>query len=239
MDDWFRRLSDQYRLEPSLARALDDDGFAVVRGAWSADRVVQWRAAYQRVMDEATGPDKSVGDTTTRVHDFVNRGPGFDEIYLCEAVLAACCRTIGQPFKLSNMLGRTVHPMATSQGLHVDFARDARGWPMLGFIVMLDDFHRDNGATRFLPGSHRLPVGAATSSISETGLVSACGVAGSLVVYNGSVVHGHGPNDTDRPRRSIQGAYIRRDASGFGLPSRMGADTALRLSPLAKYLIAV
>src|SRR5438876_6213241 len=43
--------------------------------------------------------------------------------------------------------------------------------------------------------------------------VSACGPPGSLIIYNGSVWHGHGANKTSRSRRSIQGAYIRRAAN--------------------------
>ena len=109
---------------------------------------------------------------------------------------------------------------------------------MVGFIVMIDEFRAENGATLFWPGSHHQASGTEAGSIPESKLVPACGPQGAIIVYNGSVRHGHGPNLTDRPRRSIQGAYIRRDASGFGLASRMGADTRERIGPLAEYLIA-
>jgi ectoine hydroxylase-related dioxygenase (phytanoyl-CoA dioxygenase family) len=61
-----------------------------------------------------------------------------------------------------------------------------------------------------------------------------------VIVYNGSVWHGHAANSTDKPRRSIQGAYIRREAqSGINLPARMRPETLARISPLAKYVLAV
>jgi hypothetical protein len=42
------------------------------------------------------------------------------------------------------------------------------------------------------------------------------------------------------PRRSIQGAYIRREAqSGFERSARMRSDTLARIGPLARYLLAV
>ena len=41
------------------------------------------------------------------------------------------------------------------QALHVDVGRHAAEWPLVGFILMVDDFRPDNGATRFVPGSHR------------------------------------------------------------------------------------
>lgn len=33
--------------------------------------------------------------------------------------------------------------------------RDSADWPLVGFILMIDEFRPDNGATRFVPGSHR------------------------------------------------------------------------------------
>jgi ectoine hydroxylase-related dioxygenase (phytanoyl-CoA dioxygenase family) len=181
---------------------------------------------------------------TTRVHDFVNRGAEFDELYVHPPLLEACCRVIGQPFKLSALLGRTLHPGAREQDLHVDFARDERGWPMLGFIVMIDEFRTDNGATCFVPGSHRAAATPATPAGGARAggrrLARACGPAGSMILFNGSVLHGHGANETARPRRSIQGAYIRSDApSGFDLASRMRPETLSRVSVLARHVLGV
>ena len=76
---------------------------------------------------------------------------------------------------------------------------------MVGFILMIDDFTPENGATCFAPGSQgreALPA--------SFGLLEACGASGSVIVFNGSVWHGYGPNLSDTLRRSIQGAYIRR-----------------------------
>lgn len=56
----------------------------------------------------------------------------------------------------------------------------------------------------------------------------------------GSVWHRHAANRSDQPRRSIHGAYIRGDAeSGENLPARMQPETLSRISPLAKYVLAV
>ena len=38
-----------------------------------------------------------------------------------------------------------------------DLPRDDPARPMVGFILMVDDFRADNGATRFVAGSHRWP----------------------------------------------------------------------------------
>jgi ectoine hydroxylase-related dioxygenase (phytanoyl-CoA dioxygenase family) len=72
------------------------------------------------------------------------------------------------------------------------------------------------------------------------GQVSACGPAGSVVIYNGSLWHGHGVNQTKEPRRSIQGAYIRRhDKQGMNQADRMRPETLRRIGALAKYILNI
>ena len=197
--------------------------------------------SYDAAVRNVDPSDVKVGSTTTRVSDFVNRGPEFDELYLYPPLLDAAALVIDGPFKLSTMHARTVRPGVAAQDLHVDFARDSTGWPMVGFILMVDDFRADNGATRFLPGSHHSterPVVGGQSPAHQYEV--ACGPAGSMILFNGSIWHGHGPHCAPEPRRSIQGAYIRRDAvSGANLPARMTPETLGRISSLAKYLLAL
>ena len=238
MTNWFERLTVECQLEASAAHALQEDGFVVIEGPVPRPAFDQLVTTYDRVMDEATEPDKRVGRQNTRVHDLVNRAGAFDGLYLYPPVLAACCQVIRQPFKLSNVLGRTLHPQSEAEQLHVDTAGDQKGWPILGFILMIDQFATVNGATRFVPGSHRRPMSASEEPL-ESEVVPACGPQGAMVVYNGSVLHGHGSNRTDRARRSIQGAFIRRNSAGFGLADRISSETRQRIGPLAQYLIAL
>ena len=227
------------RLAGAAAAQLLDQGFAVLPPQLSAARIAIIAAALDAAVAAADPRDLGSGRTCTRVWDFVNRGPAFDELYLLEPVLAACSLVIAAPFKLSTMHSRSINPRSPGQTLHVDFAREpqdvARGaWPMLGFIVMIDAFNADNGATRFVPGSQQTAVQPRAEEA-----VAACGPAGSIIVYNGAVWHGAGPNATGQPRRSIQGAYIRRDATGFPLAARMLPETLERISPRARHLLAV
>ena len=214
MDEWFSRMAAGSALSSGAAQELDEAGFVVIPGPLSLDGLAQLARAYDAAVACASPDDISVGSTTTRVHDFVNRDREFDRLYLYRPVLEACCRVIAQPFKLSSMLARAVRPHAQAQGLHVDYQADADGWPMVGFILMVDEFRRDNGATRFVPGSHRWPATPGDRMNDRVAdserQIQACGPAGSVIVYNGSVRHGHSTNQTGEPRRSVQGAYIRR-----------------------------
>jgi hypothetical protein len=234
MDGWFESIcAEPDHLAPDAAHALDTKGFAVIPGPFPPEAIPGLADAYDQAVRLADTTDIAVGGSTTRVSDFVNRDPEFDHLYLFRPLLTACCRVIQQPFKLSTLLARTLRPRSAAQRVHVDFAGHEQAWPMVGFILMLDEFRRENGATCFLPGSQGAP-----APPEEAPVVPACGPPGSLIVYNGSVWHGHGANETDTPRRSLQGAFIRRtEKSGGDWPARMARRTLERIAPLAKYLL--
>ena len=235
MDPWFNTIGAETKLAPSALRDLRNEGVIVIPGPVPEANLAELASAYDRAVLQADPADFGGGASTIRVHGLVNRGVEFDALCLHAPVLEACCRVIEQPFKLSSMLARTLNPQKPPQKLHVDFPSDEKAWPLVGFIFMVDEFRPENGATCFLPRSQ----GAKNPPESTGGLVQACGPAGSMIVYNGSAWHGHGANVTDRPRRSIQGAYIRRAEKSFVNPARIRPETLDRMGPLAKYLLAM
>lgn len=244
MHDWFSIIGTGCDLPAGALLELREAGFVVIPGPVAPDGLTRLAAAYDAAVASASTDDVKIGSTSTRVTDFVNRGSQFDDLYIYQPVLEACFHIIERPFRLSTMHARTVRPRSQAQALHVDFERDRDGWTMVGFIFMVDEFRRDNGATRFIPGSHHwctVPDKLRNDPRADDGnQIVACGPAGSIIVFNGSVWHGHTANSSDEPRRSIQGAYIRREASsGANLPERMRPETLARIDPLAKYLLAI
>jgi hypothetical protein len=168
-------------------------------------------SAYDRAMVEADPDERRVGRTTVRVNDLVNRGHGFDSIYLYPPLLDACWQILKRPFKLSVLHGRTLLPERPAQEWHVDYPPDTLGRTMVGFIFMIDEFRKENGATSCLRGSHRL----GASHAPDGPVATACG--GSMILYNGSAWHGHGSNTARESRRSVQGAFSARSTVFDGL----------------------
>jgi ectoine hydroxylase-related dioxygenase (phytanoyl-CoA dioxygenase family) len=77
---------------------------------------------------------------------------------------------------------------------------------------MLDAFTPANGATRFIPGSQdwpNPPDRLQDPHLHSGAEVLACAEAGSIIIFNASVWHGHTANTTQQARRSIQGYFGR------------------------------
>jgi ectoine hydroxylase-related dioxygenase (phytanoyl-CoA dioxygenase family) len=185
-----------------------------------------------------------VGSTSTRVTDFVNRDPIFDRIYTWPLALDAARRVVGRRVRLSVFQARTLHPHARAQELHADVPRTSDAWPMLGLIYMVDEFHVDNGATRFVPGSHRrleTPEAVLADPYApHPDEVLACGPAGSVILFDASTWHGHTSNTSGSPRRSLQATFIPftgRSAIDFRSPMR--PEVLARLGPVARDLLGI
>lgn len=230
-------------LPEDAAARLRDDGFVVVHGPAISGGIERLSYAYDHAVATADPVDVRVS-SSTRVTDFVNRGPEFDAIYVFPPLLAACCLIIGQPFKLSGTRTRTLEPGAPTERLHVDVQPRADGWPIVGFIMMVDAFDADNGATRFVPRSHlklcdpsELMGNTADACPDE---ILACGPAGSLIIFNGSVWHSHTANRSRRRRRSLQGHFIPRNATAsVDHAARMRPEVLARIGSTAKYVLAL
>ncbi|MCM3872629.1 MAG: phytanoyl-CoA dioxygenase family protein [Pyrinomonadaceae bacterium] len=246
-NDWHSIIASESHLSPDAARQLRDIGFVVVPGPVVLGGCEQLSEAYDRAVATADPADMHTGRTrsSTRINDFVNRGPEFDGIYIYPPLLAACCQIIRGPFKLSGMRARTLNPGAPTERLHVDVKHRANGWPLVGCILMVDVFDSENGATRFVPGSHLQPPEPSEVMTNPQDAheeqVLACGPAGSVIIFNASVWHSHGANRSARPRRSIQAHFVPREAqaSPDDHSRRMRPETLQRISDLAKYVLNV
>lgn len=244
MDAHFQQIRAINKPTAETTEQLANSGFASVQGPFFGSRMSDVAQAYDEVMASGSGPDFKVGSTTTRMSDLLGHSHVFDDVFLYPPLLEACAHVIGEPFKLSSFLGRTLREETPAQELHADLPRDSEDAPLFGFILMVDSFRRENGATRFIPGSHAWPALPSTqvpgTYEKHPGQVSICGDAGSMILFNASIWHGHTANITPKPRRSIQGYFVRRNVrSGFDFSNRLPGGARTRLSHLARYLLSI
>ena len=112
-DEWHSLIAAETTLPSYAARRLRDIGFVVLPGP-DMQSIEQLSEAYDRAVTTADPADVSIR-SSTRINDFVNRGPEFDGFYVYGPLLAACCQIIARPFKLSGMRGRTLSRMRRSR----------------------------------------------------------------------------------------------------------------------------
>lgn len=225
-------------LNSRVTSQLMTNGFVVVPGPVADADLGALADAYDRAVVTSDASDVKRGSTSLRVNDFINRDPCFDPIYVYGPLLAAATEVIGDSFKLSAFHARTVLPHGASQRRHQDFSGLSDGWPMVGFIFMVDAFDVHNGATRFVNGSQSLKQLPNDLEVGDARVSPACGSAGSMILFNGSVWHGHGPNLTGAARRSIQGALIRHDQDpAVDHAAKTRPEVVRRLSPTARALL--
>ncbi|MCU1251711.1 MAG: hypothetical protein JWQ49_4740, partial [Edaphobacter sp.] len=75
MQDCLSAITDRFELSARVRQELDEAGFSVVPGPIPAGELALLAAAYDAAIDSAAPDDLAVGSSTTRVNDFVNRGP--------------------------------------------------------------------------------------------------------------------------------------------------------------------
>ena len=88
-DKWFRRIAAESGLPEDVARQLRDVGFVVIESPEVHDKCARLSAAYDAAV-LAAHPDDVHIRSSTRISDFVNRGPEFDRLYIYGPLLAAC-----------------------------------------------------------------------------------------------------------------------------------------------------
>lgn len=240
-EDVWQAIRGEAWLPPDAAHRLATQGFVVLPGPGVPGGIGQLQAAYDAAVALADSSDVRIA-SSTRVADFVNRSMEFDGLYIYPPLLAACWSVIGRPFKLSNTCARTLNPGTPAQELHSDVKYGADGWPLVGYIWMVDAFDAGNGATRFVSGSHGRRYApneqSGDAALDSYDVALACGAAGSLIVFAGSTWHGHGANRSARPRRSVQGHFVAREArSAIDYRARMRPETLHRIGHLARYLL--
>ena len=152
-----------------------------------------------------------------RLADLVNKDEQFDIFYTHPRVLAGISQVLGPEIKLSSLNYRAAKPGQGLQKLHVDWheAVQPGAYTVCNSIWLLDDFSRENGATRIVPGSHlkgSLPQEKLADPYAPhpAELVIEA-PAGSVFIFNSHTWHGGTTNRTAFPRRAIHSYFCRLD----------------------------
>lgn len=199
---------------------IAEHGVAILSGVLSPTENAKLReAVYAEAADDrrtgrADDPyfaDAMLGDPSQRVWNLPSRGQKYCDLAVHPVVLYLVKSFVAGGIRLSTFSANITQPGSGMMHLHCDQGTNPMPWgekPQgLNFIWCLDDFTDEIGATRMVPGSHRLNRSATMEEVnSETVAVEA--PAGSLIVMESRVWHKTGPNITkDKTRAAILAYY--------------------------------
>src|SRR5688572_10198183 len=141
-------------------RQLDALGYVVLEGCMGGALLDELRARIHDLFEEEgdrAGHEFQTEEHARRLANLVDKGEVFRRAIVQAPVIGLVRHVLGADAKLSSLNARSADPHSeVGQPLHVDMAAipDAKGHWVCNPVWMLDDFTRENGATRLVPGSH-------------------------------------------------------------------------------------
>jgi len=112
---------------------------------------------------------------------------------------------LGEHWIMYACTGSSCPPNSTNYGgrVHVDSPRWINNYiTNVGAIWVLDDFTKDNGGTRILPGSHHSNIIPTKKYFEENSIIVEV-PKGSLIIFNARLVHNTGFNSTNKWRHAL------------------------------------
>jgi len=182
------------------------------------------------------------GLNTVRINNLLAYDEAFWDVPLQPSVLALAESLLDRELLLSSLCSLTMGPGQTAQPLHEDTQQLAlpRPRPPLAVNAMwaLSDFTEANGATRIVPGSHKLDHAPAYGTQVQT--VAATMPAGSVMLFDSALWHQGGANTTDERRYALSCYYCagwmrQQENLQLGIPRETAAKFPRRLQELCGY----
>jgi ectoine hydroxylase-related dioxygenase (phytanoyl-CoA dioxygenase family) len=227
-----------------VAQRMTDDGYVIVTGMMSGEDVQAARDDLGRVLESTkTGRNFFEGFSTQRVYALFAKTRTFDQAATHPLLLGVLDEVLGQ-YQLSAPVGIRIGPGEKAQILHCDDSIYPLPKPHPTVVVNtmwpLDPFTEENGATRFVPGSHRWPPQRHPTEADEVAMAAM--EPGSAMFYLGSLWHGGGANQTERPRLGVileyASSWLRpQENHCLAVPRAIARELPERLQELLGYNI--
>ncbi|WP_313300551.1 phytanoyl-CoA dioxygenase family protein [Diaphorobacter sp.] len=183
-------------------------------------------------------------DQSQRVWNLLNKDPELIPLIEHPVVLPMVQHVMGEDCNLHDFQSTSIGPGTGGGAWHVDAPLGQIKEPLPDFpltlqnVWMLDDFTADNGATRVMPGSHKLRKSPPWGSDPLEGEVTLTAPAGSVAIWLSNTWHRSGPNHSDKQRRAILCNYNVSWLRNFAdFTTTLAPEVVPTLSERAKYLL--
>ncbi len=208
--------------EIEKGRQFKEEGFFVVAEVLSKDELTRTRNALNRRIQITRQIRASAhlavldqNDANIRINVLPAIDQVFIELLMQRDTLKSVDALLGSYFLISNFFANKVLLDSGSVRLHADQAL-VMPPPWLHAFAMnvlwcLDDVHDANGATHYLPGSHRYQLLEEVPADAMAKTVAFKAFAGSFIAMDGWLRHTSGRNVTKREQRRMLFSYYSSD----------------------------
>lgn len=223
---------------------IREDGFAVLGPLVNAEMVAVMRSALGRAIDEdlVQWSGNPWYKDHWMVHNLMARAPVFLEFLENALMHAYLSRLLSPSCILYAYTSSSLPPEGSnlSRRIHVDAQAECLDYVTnVGVLVALDDFTDDNGATYYLPGSHRsLDIPDKERFFRDA--VRVYPKAGEAVIFNARTFHYGGLNETRRARHAITLNVCRHwMKQRFDYPRMLSAEQIASLGPTGRRFVGM
>ncbi len=239
---------DETTLAQHLAR-IDDQGFTVIEDAVEPELVAALRDTIRRLQVElGIEPlgTAAEGHSTLRMYNLLAKDPVFQAMPVHPQVLPIVEALLDPGCLLSGMTAIDIGPGEDAQPMHGDDIVMSRHLirphapMMVTSMWALTDFTAESGGTRYIPGSHRLPV-IPRNELGRHDVRALEMPAGAVMIFHGSLWHGGGPNTSSDDWRlgvNVQfcPGFVRQQQNHYlAIPTDVAATFSDRLLELLGY----
>lgn len=156
-------------------------------------------------------PTLDPNDANVRIFNLLDLDGVFRELIKHPTALSLVRTLLGDGFLISNFTANIAKPGSRSMAVHSDQSIVIpepwlQPWA-INIIWCLDDVTEANGATRYLPGSHRVTRRAELPDELQAQMKSFVAPAGSVIAMDGRMWHTSGENITEDEERALLFGY--------------------------------
>jgi ectoine hydroxylase-related dioxygenase (phytanoyl-CoA dioxygenase family) len=226
---------------------IESDGYTIVENVLAQDKLDEIAKDLLRLEEELEikpHDNPFEGKDTVRTYNLLVHGELYGEFAVHPQILPIVEGILSSSCLISSLSSIAIRGGEAAQPIHADDQVIPLDKPHRAIVCntmwAITDFTAENGATRIIPGSHKRDHNPAFGTHYESD--AAVMKAGSVMVFNGSMWHGGGANQTTERRVGVAmnycAGYIRQQENQqLGVPIELVKKMPKRLQELIGYSV--